>query len=237
MNASPGRGSRQGRVRLLHRGEVVALGGEGHPDPPRDQPRRPERHDRGAGHPHLARRQDLARRRGRPRHGQDLRVRRGVAGRGHQAPPDDRAERRGRGGGRRHLRRRHLRRGLPRRGPGRRLPGRGVLRGPARRRLAEGRRPGQGRAPDHDLVRRAPPALRPGQRRHPRGRRARPPLRRAGHRPVPHRAHVPRRAARADRAADPGRGRRRARARRSTSCCRCSATTSSPSSPPWAACR
>ena len=50
-----------------------------------------------------------------------------------------------------------------------------------------------------------------GQRRHPRGRRAGPPLRRAGHRPVPHRAHVPRRAAPARRAADPGRDRRGAR--------------------------
>ena len=35
-----------------------------------------------------------------------------------------------------------------------------------------------------------------GQRRQRRGRRAGPPVRRAGHRPVPHRAHVPRRAPR-----------------------------------------
>ena len=45
-----------------------------------------------------------------------------------------------------------------------------------------------------------------------RGRRAGPAVRRRGHRPVPHRAHVPGRAAPARRAADPGRGRRAARA-------------------------
>ena len=45
------------------------------------------------------------------------------------------------------------------------------------------------------------------QRRHARGRRPGPPLRRPGHRPVPHRAHVPRRAARAGREPHPRRGR------------------------------
>ena len=58
--------------------------------------------------------------------------------------------------------------------------------------------------------RRRAPDVGAGQRRHRRGRRPRPPLRRAGHRPVPHRAHVPRRAPPAGRAADPGRHRRRA---------------------------
>ena len=43
---------------------------------------------------------------------------------------------------------------------------------------------------------------------------------------MPHRAHVPRRAARAGRAADPGRHRRRSARRRWPRCCRCSATTS-----------
>ena len=84
---------RQGGLRLVHRRQVVALGREGHPDPPRDQPRRPRRHDRLRGHPDLARRQDLARRRRRPRHGQDLRLRRRGAGGRHQAPPHDHARR------------------------------------------------------------------------------------------------------------------------------------------------
>ena len=51
-------------------------GRAGHPGAPGDQPRRPARHDRGAGHPDQPRRQDLTRGRGRPWHGQDLRVRR-----------------------------------------------------------------------------------------------------------------------------------------------------------------
>ncbi len=89
-----GRRRRQGRLRLLHRDQVVPLRREGHPHPPRDQPRRPRRHDRRRGHPHQPRRQDLARRRRRPRHGQDLRVRRGGAGGRHQAAADDGARRR-----------------------------------------------------------------------------------------------------------------------------------------------
>ena len=57
---------------------------------------------------------------------------------------------------------------------------------------------------------------RPGQRRHGRGRRQRAQARRRGHRPVPHRAHVPGRGPPARRAADDpgadaGRGDRRAR--------------------------
>ncbi len=52
-------------------------------------------------------------------------------------------------------------------------------------------------------------------------------VRRAGHRPVPHRAHVLRRGPAADRAADdPGRQRGRPEGAPSTSCCRCSAPTS-----------
>ena len=69
------------------------------------------------------------------------------------------------------------------------------------------------------------------------GRRAGPPLRRRGHRPVPHRAHVPRRATRAGRAADRGRRTRQRRRRRWTRCCRCSARTSPRSSRRWTACR
>ena len=56
--------------------------------------------------------------------------------------------------------------------------------------------------------RRHPAAAGAGQRRHRRRRRPGPPPRRAGHRAVPHRAHVPRRAPGADRAAGAGRRRR-----------------------------
>ncbi len=75
------------------------------------------------------------------------------------------------------------------------------------------------RRPDHAPRRRRAPHDRAHQRRHRRGRRAGPPIRRAGHRSVPHRAHVPRRAARARRGAHPGRHRRGAgtRARRAAS--------------------
>ena len=62
--------------------EAWAERGEaGRAGPPGDQPRRPGGHDRRGRHPHRPRRQDLARRRGRPRHGQDLRLRRRGAGR------------------------------------------------------------------------------------------------------------------------------------------------------------
>ncbi len=54
------------------------------------------------------------------------------------------------------------------------------------------------------------PPRRAGQRRHPGRRGARPPVRRAGHRAVPHRAHVPRRPEGARGEPDPGRVGRRA---------------------------
>ena len=83
MNASPGRRRRQGRVLLRGRpSQWAEQGREGHPGPPGDQPRRPVRDDRRPGRAHQPRRQDLARRRRRPGHGQDLRLRRrGAAGR------------------------------------------------------------------------------------------------------------------------------------------------------------
>ena len=62
----------------------------------------------------------------------------------------------------------------------------------------------QGRRPDIDARRRAAPARGAGQRRHPGGRDQGPQARRAGHRAVPHRAHVPRHPADADRTTDPG---------------------------------
>ena len=165
-----GRGGRQGRLRLVHRRQVVALGREGHPDPPRDQPRRPRRHDRRRGHPHLARRQDLARRRRRPRHGQDLCLRRRGAGGRHQAAPDDASA-----GtvveegdvvsidgstGKVYL-------GEV---PGRAVPGRRVLRGPDARGRRRRRRAGRGRAPDHGVRRPHAPAAGARQRRQRRGR-------------------------------------------------------------------
>ena len=68
------------------------------------------------------------RRRGGPRHGQDLRLRRRRAGRRRRRWQVHRGRHDGRGG-RRHLDRRHLRPGLPRRGAGTAVPGRAVLRG------------------------------------------------------------------------------------------------------------
>ena len=53
---------------------------------------------------------------------------------------------------------------------------------------------------------------------------------------TPHRAHVPRRAPHAGRAADPGRRSPPSARRRSPSCCRCSARTSSGCSPRWTGC-
>ena len=94
--------------------------------------------------------------------------------------------RRHRGRGRHHLPRRHHRRDRARRhGAGRRRAAGGVRRHP---RLGRPHPEGQAR--------------RAGQRRHRRGRQGRPRLRRRGHRPVPHRAHVPRRGPAADRAGD-----------------------------------
>ena len=150
------------------------------------------------------RRQDLARRRGRPRHGQDLRLRRRRHRRGRRtatrSPSDGTTVERGR----RHLHRRHHRQGLPRRGAGR-----------SRRRWCSTSRATLAADADplvaavHRLLtprRRARGGCGCGPTPTPRdGRRPGPPVRRRGHRPVPHRAHVPRRPARAGRAADPGR--------------------------------
>ena len=119
--------------------------------------------------------------------------------------------------GRRHLDRRHHRRGLPRRGAGRAERGRAVLRGrdqcgPRHRR----------RGADelvrsvHRLITHADEKRRLGVRTNAdtaedsaRARR----FGAAGHRPVPHRAHVPRRPPPARRGPDPRRGRRGGRAR------------------------
>ena len=105
-------------------------------------------------------------------------------------------------------------------------PCRGALRGPAR-------------APaDPRLGRRDPPDGRLDQRRQARGGRAGPRLRRAGHRPVPHRAHVPRGRPARDRARrhprrqrrHPRQGEGRRRRRRSPPTSR---RPSRPSTPRW----
>ena len=134
--------------------------------------------------------------------------------------------------GRRDLDRRVDGRGVPRRRPGDSVVGGAPLRGRAGRRA-----PGRGRHPPDGARRRRPPDEGPHERRHGRRRRARPEVRGPGHRPVPDRAHVPRRPAPAGR--EPHRGRRRRRVRRppSPSCCRSSARTSPASSRRWTGCR
>ena len=209
VSASPGRGRRQGRLRLRPRRRARGRGRGGHPGPPRDQPGRPERHDRRQGRPDQPRRQDQPRGRGRPRHGQAVRLRRRAARRGHRGQEVHRAGRHHGRRGRRDLHRRHQRRGLPRRGASRALPGRALLRGRADRPgLRRGRRAHPRGAPDHGPRRRQAPAGRARQRRQQPGRRPRPPVRRRGDRPGPHRAHVPWRAPPADRGSHPGRDRR-----------------------------
>jgi phosphohistidine swiveling domain-containing protein len=80
-------------------------------------------------------------------------------------------------------------------------------------------------------------AGRVGQRRLPARRRARPRVRRRGHRPVPHRAHVLRDRAPADRAAHDLAKTKPSATRRCGSCCRFSAPTSTACSARWTACR
>ena len=93
MNASPG--AAVGKA-VFSSEDAVAVGRArrgGRPGPPGDQPRRPLRDDRRPGRADQPRRQDLARGRRRPRHGQDLRLRRrGAAGR-HQGEAVHRARR------------------------------------------------------------------------------------------------------------------------------------------------
>ena len=81
-------------------------------------------------------------------------------------------------------------------------------------------------------------AARAHQRRHADRRQDRAQLRRRGHRPVPHRAHVLRRGQDPGRAPDdPGRHASPSGGARSTRSCPCSGRTSSASSAPWTGCR
>ena len=98
------------------------------------------------------------------------------------------------------------------RGAGDGLARGGVLRRDPRSCGGAGRRTCGERAPAHLPRGPGAAAAGAGERGHRRGRGAGAPVRRGGHRVVPHRAHVPRRAPPARRAADPGRGRRAARA-------------------------
>ena len=147
----------------------------GHPRPQRDLARGRARHAGGRGHPHRARRPREPRRGRRPRLGHPggggcRGASRSAARRSPSAASSVRR-------GRRHLPRRHHRRGRARRGgAGRGRAARGVRHDP---RL--GRRDPEGQA------RRCGPTPTPA--RTPTIARQ---LRRRGHRPVPHRAHVPR---------------------------------------------
>ncbi len=132
------------------------------------------RHARGARHRHGARRHDQPRGRCGARHGPGLRVRR-------------RRNPYRRGQGSLHRARPHLQ--GRRDHHHRRLEGRG-----SGRRRADDRTGADRRLPDpHGLGRQGAPPEGPRQRRNPAGRQDRARLRRRGHRPVPHRAHVLRR--------------------------------------------
>ncbi len=154
------------RLRQHDRRGAGRQGREGHPRPPRDEPGRPEGHDRRSGHPDQPRWPHQPRRRRRPRNGQDLRVRgRGAAGRRREQDADGAGRDSGRRG-RHALDRRRHRRGVPRRGARRAVAGRRVLRG---HRGPGGRgceRPAARRAPDHQPRRRAAAAAGARQRRH-----------------------------------------------------------------------
>ena len=129
MNASPGAAVGKVGLRLRHRRRVGPARRRRDPGPPGDQPRRPARHGRRPRHPHQPRRQDLARRRGRARHGTHLRLRRRLAAHRREEEDAHHAGRHRGRGGRPDLHRRHHRRGVRRRGAGRRLAGRPLLRG------------------------------------------------------------------------------------------------------------
>ena len=198
LNASPGAAS--GKIVLD--ADTAAERGEGrrggHPRPLGDDARRHSRADPVPGRAHRARRHDLARGRRRTRHGQA--VRRRLRGPRDRRRREDGANRRARAtrGRRDHHRRRH----------GARHRRRGSAR-PARdqRRLRDDPRVVGPGAPDEGArERRQRDGLGEGAR-----------VRRRGHRPVPHRAHVLRRGTTAGCAGDDPRFRRGRAPRRARS--------------------
>ncbi len=195
----------------------------------RDEPRGHRRDGRGRRDPHQSRRDDVPRRGRRPRDGQAVRRRRGEPARRRAGRPADRrgnVARRGRRAVDRRLDGRDHRR-APRPTPVRDPAGAGRAH-PASCALAAVRPVRQAAA----VGRRCAADARAHERRHAGGRAGGPGVRGRGHRPVPHRAHVLRRGSDHRRARDdPGRRRRAARAGALASCCRCSARTSSGSSP------
>ena len=169
-----GRGRRQGGFRRRHGGGARARRRGGHPRALGDDARRHPRRDPGAGGRDRPRRHDVARRGRGAGDGQAVRLRRRVAADRSGRAPLHRERHHDLGG----------RRDLGRRRPRARDPGRGHARAAADQR---------GLPRDHGLGGRDPPAGRRGQRRHARGRDPGARVRRRGHRPVPHRAHVLRR--------------------------------------------
>ena len=188
-----GRGDRQGRVQRRRGAGVGRAGRAGDPGPPRDHPRRLPRHDRLAGHPDQRRRDQLARGGGRPGRGHPGGVRR----------RRDQARRRRRRRSRAERRRRCTRAtssrstGSPARSTSGELP---LEESPLEKArsgdaAAREREDLAGLRAVHGPGRRGPAAPRPRERRHARPVDERARARRRGHRPVPHRAHVPGRGA------------------------------------------
>jgi pyruvate,orthophosphate dikinase len=207
MGASPGAGGRQGGVRQRHRRRLAARGEDVVLVRRETTPGRPRRHDRRARGAHQPRWQDQPRRpSSRAGMGktcvcgaEDLDV--DLRGKTITAPTA-RSSR-----GRRAVDRRHERQRVPRRGARAAEPGRAVLRGRAR---ARDRATTSSRRCTACSATPTPPggsACAPTPTT--RGRRTSPPVRRRRDRPVPDRAHVPRRPPSARRGPRARRGRRR----------------------------
>ena len=118
MNASPGAAVGKAVFDWATAVEWAERGRGRHPRPQGDHPRRPARDDGRPRRAHQPRRQDLARRRGRARHGPYLRLRRRGPRRGRPRGDVRGAQRPDGPRGRRHLDRRVDGRGVPRRRPG-----------------------------------------------------------------------------------------------------------------------
>ena len=220
VNASPG--AAVGKAIFdADRAEEAAQGGRArHPGAPRDQPRRLPRHDRRAGHPHQPAAAPAATRRSSRAARACRRSSAATASRGLRAAPV------------------HAR-GLAR--PSREgdeisIDGTtGTVYLGAIKTVEPDFAEEEGPTDAARLGRRVPQAGRLGQRRLPARRRARGDVWRAGHRPLPHRAHVHGAGAPAHRAGDDPRADEGGAAGRARpSCCPSSAPTSRASSAPCA---